>query len=610
MKQLNLFDFLTLPVPLLQNPMLVNIRGCNGAGKSTVPMMMLQTDPYAFEVIWWYNGKIRVVATVFPQYQFVALGKYQTKCGGLDSFKTTQEMKDAADVLWDCNFHILMEGVLASTVRGTYIDLFQELNQRHCYRNITVFNIVPPLDVCLKRIQQRNGGKPIRAELVDEKRKTVLRNHQHFLAAGLGSKVVSNESVPVADTIDWFFTELDAKEDNSVSPTIVPLPSLTTANKQQSAIDSNNKPLNKSQRMKLLPKFDGTAELLYIPKPVDLDGYDWAQYYKEPDPAQVKVNWTNMRLYWYWIAERMNIWYKRIILREPQPWTDDIILQENKFTNVFRDLDRGTVVYIKEILSKLDEPCEDMYTRVKEVILNTQIYRLFLKYDTWKRIGFIYLDTYEEQWEQAKKQLREMKVNGETIWHAAYFVNDLKSANPDPYTNSDKLENAICLCEHFYEDLEDTTYFVMSHDMKDCLEYLTHFPAISDFTVYEWLCDWGMAYKHVQNAFVDWTDDSYVNIGPGNKMGLDFIFEDKGNMDYYELNYYLRASWRHYMQRYGYYNRFISQLPKWAQQDINMRVIEHDACEVQKYLNVYYGTGKCKSKFKNESQDNLDYLII
>lgn len=609
MRQLSLLSFLNCPVPTLENPMLVNVRGCNGSGKSTIPMMMLQTDPESFEVIWKYDGKERVVATVFPKYQFLAIGRYRTKCGGLDSLKSTQEIKDAVDVLWDCNFHILMEGVLASTVRGTYINLFQSMVYQHpITRQVTIFNIAPSLETCLERIQQRNGGKPIKSELVEDKRTVVLRNHQYFLDAGFRSIVVSNEQIDKSETLEWFYSKLQNKSDE-IEPTL-PIP---TKNKQQTStkiLGSDGKPLSKHQKMKTLPKFDGSPEPLYIPKPVDLDGYEWAQYYKEPDPAQVKINWTNMRLYWYWIAERMNIWYKRTVLREPQPWTSDIILQENKFTNVFRDLDRGTVVYIKEILSKLDEPCDDMYTRVKEVVLNTQIYRLFLKYDTWKQIGFIYLDTFGEQWTRAKENLRRMKANGETIWHAAYFINDLKSANPNSNTNADKLENAICLCELFYQHLDDTTQFVMDHNMKECLEHLNHFPAIGDFTVYEWLCDWGMAYKHVQNYFVDWTDDSYVNIGPGNKMGLDFIFEDKGNLDYFELNFYLRASWRHYLQRYGYYNQFISQLPEWARQDINMRVIEHDACEVQKYLNVYYGTGKCKVKFKNESQDNLDYLLI
>ena len=605
MRQIGLLSFLKCPVAKLEHPMLVNIRGCNGAGKSTIPLSMLQTDVDAFEVTWNYDGSERVVATVFPKYQFLALGKYRTKCGGLDTLKTTQEVKDAVDVLWDCNFHILMEGVLASTVRGTYVSLFQKMVQQHpVQRYVTIYNIIPPLKVCLQRVLQRNGGKPVKSKLLDNKWSTVQRNHRHFLEAGLHSIVVDNTEVKLEDTLDWFFGQV-------FSTVEVPQPS---------ALHKVTKPLvdeklTKFQKVKALSKFDGTPEELYLPTLDDVDGYEWTPYYKAPNPAQVKVNWVNMKLFWYWMAERMNIWYRRTVLREPQPWTDDAILQENKFTNVFRDLDRGTIVYIKEILNKMDElpsGVDDaaLYQRIQEVILNTQIYRLFLKYGTWKQIEFLYLDTYKEQWEQAKDNLRRMKANGEIIWHGAYFVNHLKSANLDSATNSDKLENALCLCEQFYEHLEDTTNYVMNHNMRDCLDYLDYFPGAKNFNVYEWLCDWGMAYRHIRNYFVPWTDDSYVSVGVGNKRGLDFIFEDKGNLDYYELNFYLRASWKHYMKRYGYYDRFISQLPKWTSQDINMRVIEHDICEFQKYLVVYYGIGRCKGRFKNESANNLDYLLI
>lgn len=608
MRQLSLIDFVKCPVPPVVDPLLVNIRGCNGAGKSTVPLAMFHDDPATFEVVWRYNGRNKVVATVSPKHQFIAIGRYQTKCGGLDSIKSTQETRDALEVLWDCHFHILMEGVVSSTVRGAYLTMFQEIPPHHSVqRHVIIFNIIPPLDMCLQRIYQRNGNKPINEKLLENKYKTIQRNHPHFLAAGLTSVVVDNSTVALGDTLSWFFRCL---------ATLPTLPTEVVPPPETRPRSSSSKSMSKSQRVKSLPRFEGTAETLYLPKPVDLDGYEWERYYVAPDPTQVKVNWTNMRLYWYWIAERMNIWYKRTVLREPSPWTADPILQENKFTNVFRDLDKGTIVYIKEILSKMDElpPDSDeatIYQRIQEVILNTQIYRLFLKRDTWEQIGFLYLDTYKEQWEQATTRLRQMKTQGDTLWHAAYFINGLKAANPDETTNSDKLENAICLCEQFYECLGDTTDYVLNHDMKDCLNYLTHFPTVNTFNVYEWLCDWGMAYRHIQNYFVSWTDDSYTNAGPGNKVGVDFIFEDRGNLSHLEWNFYLRASWRHYMQRYGYYDQFISQLPRWSHQDINLRVIEHDLCEVQKYLSAYYDIAGTKAKkFKDESRDNLDYLLI
>ena len=601
LRQVELDKFLSVSFPCrLNKPLLVNIRGCNGSGKSTIPIMMMNTDPYAFEVVWYRNNKKRVICTVFPSYEFLAIGHYHSKCGGMDSIKDTQEVKDSVQALWNCKMNILMEGIMASTVYKTYADLFSELNNTNS-RKVLVFNLVPPLSTCLDRIQSRNGGKPIKSELVEGKWKTVCRNHEKFSDAGFTSIKADNSEIHIGDTLSWFFEKINFRTDTFTDKMI----RASTAVDSIEYTDKNGK----MKRIRSLPKFTGTPEPIYIPTKEDTEGYEWSKYYKKPNKNMV-INWDNMRLYWYWITERMRIWHRRTILREPFPWTEDKILQENKFTNCFRDLDRGTLVYIREILRKLDEPCEDLTKRIKEVILNTQVYRMFLKYSTWEKIGFLYLDTYEEQWEQAKEKLRTAKANGEVIWHAAYFVTDLKAANPNPKTNHDKLENALCLCEMFYEYLDDTYEYVISHDMKDCLEHLGHFPEIKGFSVYEWLCDWGMAYRYVKNYFVNWTDDSYVNVGPGNRMGMDLIFEDKGGLDYPELNFYLRASWKHYMKRYGYYDEFISLIPKWMNGSVTVRTIEHDICETQKYLNIYYGIGRTKSKFKNESRNNLDSLVL
>lgn len=598
--QVELDDFLQSSFPCrADKPLLVNIRGCNGAGKSTIPIMMIESDPYTFEVVWTRRGKKRVLCTVFPSYEFLAIGHYHSKCGGMDSIKNTQEIKDAVSAVWDCNLNILMEGIMASTVYKTYANLFIDLNESD-YRKVVVFNLLPPLECCLARIQARNGGKPIKTELVESKWKTVYRNYEKFADAGFISLKADNSQLSKENTLEWFFDGIELP----MSDYAIDL----SQHGKFTEFNTNDKN-GKMKRIRSLPKYEGEPEEIYIPSRKDVEGYEWSEYYKEPSKDMV-INWDNMKLYWYWIIERMRIWYKRTVLREKFPWTEDKILQENKFTNCFRDLDRGTIVYINDILRKLDEPCDDLVKRIKEVILNTQVYRLFLKYSTWEKIGFLYLDTYEEQWAEAKRKLREAKANGEVIWHAAYFVTDLKAANPNPRTNHDKLENALCLCELFYEYLDDTYEYVTSHNMKDCLEHLGHFPEIKGFSVYEWLCDWGMAYRHVKNYFVDWTDDSYVNVGPGNRMGLDLIFENKGGLDYPELNFYLRATWEHYMKRYGYYDEFISLIPKWMNGGVTVRTIEHDICEAQKYLNIHYGIGRTKSKFRNESRNNLDALIL
>ena len=354
---------------------------------------------------------------------------------------------------------------------------------------------------------------------------------------------------------------------------------------------------------------DSWTEPIYRPTLSEIAGYPWAKYYKTPSP-DMEINWLHMRAYWYWIVERLNIWHKRTVLKLPFPWTVDPILRDNKFTNCIRDLDKGTVIYIREILSRMDDYKVDLVERAKEVILNTQIYRLFIKLSTWRMINFLPLDEFPRYWNIVKDKLRRARKNNEIIFHAAYMVPNMRNANSDERTKSNKLENAICVCDSFYKHIDDTYNYVTTHSMKDCMSYLTHFSGVGDFTIYEWLCDWGCAYRHIRHPFVSWTDDDYVNVGPGNRVGIELIFPNSGGLTNVELNIYLRATWKYYMKRYGIYDRFVELLPEWLHGDITLRVIEHSLCEFQKYMAEYYGIGKCKAKFSDESKSELEYLNI
>lgn len=168
--------------------LIINIRGCNGAGKSTVPMSMMELDP-DFEVVKLgvgKNGKPCAPAiTVFHKLKWVALGTYFNKTGGMDTYGTNAETKTALfHALTNYpDYDILMEGVIASTIKSTYAELFKELqNYGH---QVLIMAFVPPLEVCLERIQQRNGGKPIKEDLVASKWHTVNSSVDYFREQGL-----------------------------------------------------------------------------------------------------------------------------------------------------------------------------------------------------------------------------------------------------------------------------------------------------------------------------------------------------------------------------------------------------------------------------------------
>ena len=72
-----------------QRRRLINIRGCNGSGKSTIPQQIIANDPDTFEVTWYPTSRMNIAATVVPRFATVVMGKYHTKCGGLDTMKST-----------------------------------------------------------------------------------------------------------------------------------------------------------------------------------------------------------------------------------------------------------------------------------------------------------------------------------------------------------------------------------------------------------------------------------------------------------------------------------------------------------------------------------------
>lgn len=170
----------------------VNIRGCNGAGKSSIPMSMLD-DPELYVISKSYQGKQKNIATVFPSYGWVVLGTYFNKTGGLDGFPNTEFTKK---VFWYIlkkfpQYNIMLEGVISSTVFSTYAELYREAKRKYPETDFCVVYLMPPVETCIKRIYKRNGGKPIKEELVKSKWQTNFRGCEKF------------KNVKEVNTITW-----------------------------------------------------------------------------------------------------------------------------------------------------------------------------------------------------------------------------------------------------------------------------------------------------------------------------------------------------------------------------------------------------------------------
>lgn len=191
--------------------MLVNIRGCNGAGKSTIPMSMMDDPEMFVQELLGSDGKKISALTVFPTYGWVALGTYFNKTGGLDTLKNNEVTRITLYAALDLfpEYDVLMEGIMASTIRSTYIDLFHEVEDTYKGLKVIIVSLLPPVEIAISRVYKRNGGKPIKEDAVRGKWKTVERNAKYFADAGFDSIRVNSAKVKRSQMLPAFLNTVE-----------------------------------------------------------------------------------------------------------------------------------------------------------------------------------------------------------------------------------------------------------------------------------------------------------------------------------------------------------------------------------------------------------------
>jgi len=303
------------------------------------------------------------------------------------------------------------------------------------------------------------------------------------------------------------------------------------------------------------------------------------------DPVSGRPLWE---MYFEAAVERQAIWHKRVVEKAPKPWTEDPILGTYHFTNVDRRDDRVTLYYIDKVLGAFKmnyAQAKDKKLAKNFLLLNIFIYRLFVRPETWDVIGYLTPENFDTEWETAKANLRERKASGEAVFTDAYYVNDLKSANPNTETNSDKTENAICLIQYIVDNLDEISEFTfdVNNDMESCVDKYTMIPAVGMFNAYEAALDMAIVEEFTHIPFVSWTPDYWTNCGPGCRRSIDYVFENKGNMSYTNRVYFVTSVYRHELERLGLNYNY----PEGREEHLDLRCWEGWFCEFGKYVAGY-----------------------
>ncbi len=216
--------------------------------------------------------------------------------------------------------------------------------------------------------------------------------------------------------------------------------------------------------------------------------------------------------YWKFAAERHAIFTRRVA-GQPAPWTDDNILQEFKFCNVFRASDRVSQFLIRRVACGSGEERfapEDIFLRVI-------LFRLFSKERTWELIeastGGLCRATFEVQ--RLADVLDLAKQRG-PIYTSAFIL------APDPHGAS-KHRSHLALVDAMFRPGALGRQLAHAESLRAVYEALLAWPLIGPFLAYQIAIDLNYT------EYLDFDEDEFTMPGPGALRGLKKVFSDFGD---------------------------------------------------------------------------------
>lgn len=219
-------------------------------------------------------------------------------------------------------------------------------------------------------------------------------------------------------------------------------------------------------------------------------------------------------LYWQFASERQMVFEKRQkgILA---PWTDDLVLQQYKFCNVFRAADRVSQYLIKDVIYSGQRRSD------ADVLFQIIAFRIFSREQTWEglkaMLGHAPLigDLANDGFKQA---LIELKNTQSPIYTNAFIL-----CATDAYGQGKKHLNHVELLKDMFLIHDLAKDLVTAASLRQVYEILHTYPLFGDFMSYQTAID--LNYSDI----INFDENDFVKAGPGALRGIAKCFEGLGD---------------------------------------------------------------------------------
>ncbi len=295
-------------------------------------------------------------------------------------------------------------------------------------------------------------------------------------------------------------------------------------------------------------------------------------------------------LYWYFAAERQNIFIKKRN-GKPAPWTDDPILQEFKFCNSYRINDRVSQYLLKNVIYNGQKYSDT------DMIFRIVLFKIFNLESTWEllqqALGDITLANSD--FKKYNQILSSAIEKGTKIYNDAYISCANKAFGYDR-----KHENHLALLEKMFVKDHVAEQILRCPNMEAAFKILKSYPLIGNFMAYQLVTDINYS------GAVDFSEAEFTVAGPGSERGIAKCFIDTNGITNAEIIKYMYAHQDEEFKRLGLHFIRIGNRP------LQLIDCQNIFCELDKYCRqarpeLKSNRSKIKKHYRPKSQP-IEYI--
>lgn len=198
---------------------------------------------------------------------------------------------------------------------------------------------------------------------------------------------------------------------------------------------------------------------------------------------------------------------------QPPHWSNDPILQRNKFTNVYRVLDRGSQYLLTQLLNTAETP--------EDALARAFLYRMSNLPNVWEQTwaDWGYYPTALDLGETLADAWAHYRDDGLQVFSGAYTIMPLPGVG-----GFDKAKEVVRMAAAAFNPNSPTYVgqaFIDAPSMRERFKVLRAIPNVGDFIAMQVLTDYGYS-----PFGADQDEDEFVIGGPGCRKGAKELFPE------------------------------------------------------------------------------------